>query len=114
MTVTNARNNRPVVLAGVMLAASFIIGLLLLVPARAQSVLPSPKCRPLEVAVGILSERYKEHIVWQGVVATPAGPRELLLFQSSAKRTWTLLALDGIVACVVAVGMDGTPMGLPT
>jgi hypothetical protein len=67
-------------------------------------------CVPLETLVTDLGEKFKERIAWQGVVNSPQGPIETMLFQSK-KGTWTFVTVRGVTACILAAGESGTPIG---
>lgn len=70
-----------------------------------------PACEPLAKVIDDLGSKFEEVIAWEGT-AVPRGsnpPAQVLLFQSP-KGTWTLLAVHGVTACLMAVGTDAAPL----
>lgn len=98
-----------------MLIAISTIALLLLLGvfdrARAQA---GPVCMPLELLVSRVKERFGEDLAWTGTVRSSIGTAKAMLFQSR-KGSWTLVVVQGVVACIVAGGSEGEPLatGLP-
>lgn len=69
-----------------------------------------PACEPLAKVIDDLGSKFQEQIVWEGTAVPRGGPpAQVLLFQSP-KGTWTLLAVHGVTACLMAVGTDATPL----
>ncbi|MBN7755503.1 hypothetical protein JYP46_01585 [Nitratireductor aquimarinus] len=79
-------------LAGCLMAAFFVPA------ANAQRA-----CAPTDEALKYFREQHEELPAWEGVAN---GGIELILLQSESG-SWTLLSLQGAVACLVASGTDG-------
>lgn len=96
-------------------AATLVVAILLLAGvfdrARAQA---GPVCMPLELLVSRVKERFGEDLAWTGTVRSSVGTAKAMLFQSR-KGSWTLVVVQGVVACIVAGGSEGEPLatGLP-
>ena len=90
-----------------LIATGLFAALIACPPAQAAEA----KCGNAEHMLSTLPNDFGETIVWTGV--TKPGVR-FVLFQSS-EGTWTLVALHGIMACIIGVGVDGemTVKGLP-
>lgn len=68
------------------------------------------KCAPLSTMIEDLGTKFGERIIWEGTMPTPSGaPVAAMLFQSP-RGSWTMAAVQGTNACLMAVGMDGTPI----
>ena len=76
--------------------------------ARAQQN-AEPICAPMSQLAPAWEEHHKERIIWEGVVPTPQGPVEMVLFQSD-KGAWSMFVVQGGVGCLRAAGTDGTPI----
>jgi hypothetical protein len=69
-----------------------------------------PICAPIGQLAPLWEQHHHERIAWEGVVPQPGGqPREVILFQSD-KGAWSLFVVQDGIACMVAAGVDGTPM----
>jgi hypothetical protein len=66
-------------------------------------------CGPAEILLRQFSEIHKERPVWEGTVHSETGPVEVILLQGD-KNTWTLFAIQGVTACILASGKDATPI----
>jgi hypothetical protein len=66
-------------------------------------------CGPAEILLRQFSEIHKERPVWEGTVHSETGPVEVILLQGD-KNTWTLFAIQGATACILASGKDATPI----
>jgi hypothetical protein len=66
-------------------------------------------CGPAEILLRQFSEIHKERPVWEGTVPSETGPVEVILLQGD-KNTWTLFAIQGATACILASGKDATPI----
>jgi hypothetical protein len=66
-------------------------------------------CGPAEILLRQFSEVHKERPVWEGTVHSETGPVEVILLQGD-KNTWTLFAIQGATACILASGKDATPI----
>jgi hypothetical protein len=66
-------------------------------------------CGPAEILLRQFSEIHKERPVWEGTVHSETGPVEVILLQGD-KNTWTLFAIQGDTACILASGKDATPI----
>jgi hypothetical protein len=91
--------------AGIFLAA-FTLAFVMLVFTHVRA--HAQPCPPLEAMIEELGTKYGERIVWEGTAPTPQGPIEVMLFQSD--KTWTIIQVKGISACIVAAGESGTPI----
>lgn len=90
------------------LVALFGAALIMLGTGTAHS---QPACEPLAKVIDDLGSKFQEQIVWEGIAVSPRGgpPVQALLFQSP-KGTWTMIAVQGITACLMAAGTDATPL----
>ena len=87
------------------LCAAFALAFIMLVYSsiRAEAQEQAPICAPLSHLVPAWEEVHKEKIVWEGVMPTPQGPLEFVLFQSD-KGGWSLFVVQGGIACLRAGG----------
>lgn len=61
-------------------------------------------CVQIETMIETLQRDHHETITWQGKAPTEQGIIDLILFQSTAGDTWSLVQVHGISACLVASG----------
>jgi hypothetical protein len=92
------------------LCITFALAFVMLVFNSVKADAQQQNCVPLERLITDLGEKFKERIEWQGVVNSPQGPIETMLFQSK-KGTWTFVTVRGVTACILAAGESGTPIG---
>jgi hypothetical protein len=97
------------VAAGIFLAA-ITLAFFMLVYTSIQAHAQQQKCAALSATIEDLGSKLGQRIVWEGTIPTPSGvPVEAMLFQSP-KGSWTMMAVQGVAACFMAAGENGTPI----
>jgi len=95
--------------AGIFLAA-LTLAFVMLVYTSINAHAQQQRCTSLSTLIEDLGTKLQQRIVWEGTIPTPSGtPVEAMLFQSP-KGTWTLIAVQGVTACLMAAGANATPI----
>jgi hypothetical protein len=95
--------------AGIFLAAILLAATMLVYNTVRAEAQQQQFCGPAEILLRQFSEIHKERPVWEGTVHSETGPVEVILLQGD-KNTWTLFAIQGDTACILASGKDATPI----